>query len=429
MGKKTHSLYLECASGISGDMSVAALLDLGADEKLLLETLASIPIPSEEFSIGISTVFKSGIRCMDFDVILDEEHENHDHDMEYLHGHEHEEQGHVRDEHARHEHEHAHHHEHRNLKDVYSIIDATKMTEEAGSLAKKIFLILAEAEAKAHGRHIEDVHFHEVGAIDSIVDIIALATCFTNLNISKVYVPSISEGKGFVRCAHGMLPVPVPAVTNIAEKYGLNLSFMEEEGEFVTPTGAAFIAAVKTDDTLPKKFRITNTGLGAGKRTYRRASILRAMFIEEAVSEKENQTDTIVKLETNMDDCTGEAMGFVMEELFSHGAKDVSFSPCFMKKNRPGYTLTVICEKEDISLLEKIIFENTTTIGIRRIEMERTILPRENTSVSTKYGQIEGKKVFIDGKERVYPEHDSLAKSSRVNNISYEEARRSFLKS
>ncbi|MCR5095018.1 MAG: LarC family nickel insertion protein [Lachnospiraceae bacterium] len=286
------SLYFECASGISGDMTVAALLDLGADEQKLRKVLDSIP--AEGFSAVISRVKKSGIDCMDFDVRLDAEHENHDHDMEYLYGHEHDHEAHDHehshehhdhDHHDHHDHDHHEHgHHHRHLVDVLDIIDRTDMSERARGLAGKIFGILAQAEAKAHGIPVEEVHFHEVGAIDSIVDIIAAAVCFDDLTeknkISDVIVKSVTEGTGTVRCQHGVLPVPVPAVTNIAAAHALPLRIAQARGEFVTPTGAAFLAAVCTSKQLPEGFRIERAGLGAGKREHALPGFLRVMIID-----------------------------------------------------------------------------------------------------------------------------------------------------
>ncbi len=296
------SLYLECNAGISGDMLVAALLDLGADKAVLAKALDSIPVKG--FSYNISRVSKAGVDCCDFDVVLDAEHENHDHDMAFLHGaeaaHEHEHEHHH--EHC-HEHEHEHHHEHchehehtphehhhahehRGLKEVIAIINATEMTDAARALALKIFDIIAEAEGKAHAVAKEDVHFHEVGAIDSIVDIVAIAVCADNLGVKSVIVPELCEGRGTVRCQHGVLPVPVPATANIMQKFGFNVRLLPVQGEFVTPTGAAAAAALKTSDELPEQFKILAIGLGAGKRSYERPSILRALLIESGAQKK-----------------------------------------------------------------------------------------------------------------------------------------------
>lgn len=282
MGK---TLYLECYSGISGDMTVAALLDLGADQAVLDSALKSLPVSG--FQTKISRVVKGGIDACDFDVMLDKKHENHDHDMEYLHGHHHENT--EADTHLHtHEHKHTHdtesahghhHHEHRGLKEITHMIEHSDMTDNAKKTALKIFGILAEAEGKAHNVPADQVHFHEVGAVDSIVDIVSAAVCLDNLEITDVIVPVLHEGCGTVRCQHGILPVPVPAVVNVVNKNHLNMKITDVEGELVTPTGAAIAAAIKTKDQLPKEFAIQKTGIGAGKRQYECPGILRAMLI------------------------------------------------------------------------------------------------------------------------------------------------------
>ena len=304
-------LYFECASGISGDMTVASLLDLGADEAVLRKALASLPLSG--YGIEISRVSKSGLDCCDFNVILDAEHENHDHDMEYLHGHDHShddhnhhhahdhshehsyegdhehhhehshEEGHEHyhehsheedhehshvhacdadsgdhtHEHHHHDHhEHHHAHEHRGMHEVMDILAEAELSDTARKLAVKIFTILGEAEAKAHGTTLENVHFHEVGAVDSIVDIVGAAVCLDNLGIQDVVIQELAEGHGMIRCQHGLLPIPVPAVANIVAAHGLDLQITETEGELVTPTGAAIAAAIRTEEKLPKHFKI-----------------------------------------------------------------------------------------------------------------------------------------------------------------------------
>lgn len=432
-------LYLECNYGISGDMAVAALLDAGADRTALEKALASIPVKG--FKTEIKRVEKNGVSCLDFNVILDSEHENHDHDMNYLFGHESAEHNHGHGEHfhghthhhseaeehshaAQHEihhgeqvhYEQVHYHEHRNLHDVLEIIDKTEMTENARKLAHKIFEIIAQAESKAHSKPVEEVHFHEVGAVDSVVDVIALAVCFYSLHVEKVFVPFLCEGTGTVRCQHGILPVPVPAVANIMQEYYVPLKITGERGEFVTPTGAAFVAAVATEFSLPKNFVLKKIGMGAGKRDYGVPNIVRAMLVEtEEKNNPENQFtsafhDKIIKLETNIDDSTGEALGFVMDELFASGALDVHYLPCFMKKNRPAWLLVVLCRLEDAAKMEKIIFMHTTTIGIRMSQMERTCLARSECSVEVFGEKAEVKVVDVYGEKRFYPEYERVSR-------------------
>lgn len=431
-----RSLYLECETGISGDMTVAALLDLGADRQVLEKVLAGIP--ADGFSIKVSRVKKAGLDLCDFDVILDSEHENHDHDMNYLygsdhhhdsdhhyehgHGHEHHhehdhehehehhhEHDHKHDHEHHHEHEHHHSHAHRGLPEIIDILDRTPMTDGARKLAKKIFDIIADAESKAHGVPRDEVHFHEVGAIDSIVDITAVAVCLDNLGYPDslgCVVRELCEGTGSIRCQHGMLPVPVPAVANIVTASGLKLHITDMKGELVTPTGAAIAAAIRTTDRLPVSFRIERVGLGAGKRAYERPSFLRTMIIEE--DEPAYITDEVVALETNVDDSTGEAMGFTLDRLMKAGARDAFFQPVYMKKNRPAYLLTVICDEEKQGEMEDIIFRETTTIGIRSRRMERHILPREIITVMTELGEAKVKEVRGRDFCRRVPEYESV---------------------
>ena len=304
MGK---TLYLECESGISGDMTVAALLDLGADQQVLKKALASLPV--QGFDIRISRVKKSGLDACDFDVVLDKEHENHDHDMEYLHGHTHA-HNHATEHmhgHDLHNHDAEYIHEHRSFVDILQIIESSSLTERAKKTATDIFSVLADAEAKAHGVPRNQVSFHEVGAVDSIVDILSVAVCLDNLDIDQVIVTELCEGRGTVRCQHGILPIPVPAVTNIVQANHLKLKLTQIEGELVTPTGAAIVAAIRTSDKLPESFFIEKTGLGAGKREYACAGILRAMILESENEKSWMEKDEICKLETNIDDCSGEA--------------------------------------------------------------------------------------------------------------------------
>ena len=419
-----RQLYLECYSGISGDMTVAALLDLGADEQILRKALASLPVGG--FEIAVTRKVKSGLDVCDFDVILDAEHENHDHDMEYLHGHDHQhthDHGHVHEDGSvhthEHHHDHGHHHEHRGLHEILHIIEHADMTERAKETAVRIFQILAEAESKAHGVPADQVHFHEVGAVDSIVDILAVAICLDNLDITEVIVPFLCEGQGSIRCQHGIIPVPVPAVVNIAQAHGLTLKPTGVQGELVTPTGAAIVAAVRTSDKLPQACRIVKIGMGAGKREYEGTGILRAMLLESGSAEA---ADTIWRLESNLDDCSGEVLGFVMDELFAAGARDVYYTPIYMKKNRPAVQINIICREQDVDKLQNILFCNTTTIGVRRCRMERTILPREIRQMDTPYGKVQVKVCRIGEEVRAYPEYDSVVELCKTHNMSFQKA-------
>lgn len=478
MGK---TLYLECNSGISGDMTVAALLDLGADEKVLLATLDSMHL--EGYQIQIGRTKKCGIDACDFDVILqhdnnqdddvrsnkngenhahehnhsngncenhahehnhsnDDNSENHNHehihsnedDKNYTHEHSHSNgniQSHEHSENNEHSESHIHSqhhsHEHRNIKDVYEIIDRLE-DEDVKELAKKVFKIVAKAEAKAHGIPMEEVHFHEVGAVDSIVDIVAVAICIKNLGITEIIVSPLSEGSGTVRCQHGIIPVPVPAVLNIVMMNELTIKTTNNQGEMITPTGAAIAAALRTKDSLPNQYTIKKIGIGAGKKDFANANILRALMIEEKVQTPRNDSEEMVwKLESNIDDCTGEALGYTMEKLLEAGARDVFYTPIYMKKNRPAYLLSVICKQKDCSKLEDIIFSHTTTIGIRRIGYERTILEREVIQIKTSFGVVKVKLCKRGENTVCYPEYESVREICESENMDFQQVYASII--
>ena len=408
-------LYLECNSGISGDMTVGALLDLGADRQVLENALESLGVDGYHLHFGRKVV--CGLDAFDFDVHLEADGHGHSHAHthrredayervdsyehsevhEHCHGHKHE---------RSHEHEdgHSHSHTHRNLHDIYHIIDHLDSNERVKEMARTMFRIVAEAESKAHGLPVEQVHFHEVGAIDSIVDIISVAVCMDNLGVEDVVVSALSEGHGHVRCQHGVLPVPVPATANIASSYGLKLHFTDNDGEMVTPTGAAIAAALRTKDRLPASCRLLKIGMGAGNKVFKQANVLRAMLLENS----QDEDHTMWVLETNLDDCTGEMLGLTMEMLLDAGAADVWYTPIHMKKNRPAYMLSVLCRESSIEAMEEIILTQTTTIGIRRYPTERTVLERSEIQVETSYGPADVKMCAYKGRKFFYPEYESI---------------------
>lgn len=472
-------LYLECNSGISGDMTVGALLDLGADRGALERALGSLGVGGYHLHFGRTK--KCGLDAFDFDVHLEGEegehhHHHHEHGGEEEHGHGgghhhehgdeahchgHEEAGphhkHGDEAHEHHHHEHGpeghcheyeeagHHHEHgaeahchvhgeaehhhhphvhRNYADICAIIDRLDSNARVKELAKRMFRIVAEAESKAHGLPIDQVHFHEVGAIDSIVDIIGVAVCLDNLGIDNVVVSPLAEGSGYVRCQHGVIPVPVPATANIAQAHGLTLRLTDNDGEMVTPTGAAIAAAVKTMDRLPASCRIVKTGMGAGKKDFKQANVLRAMILET----EESAGDQMWVMESNIDDCTGEMLGFAMEMILAAGAADAWATPIFMKKNRPAYMLSVLCREEKLEELETLVLTQTTTIGVRRYPVSRTIMDRRNETVSTRFGDARVKVCGYKGKQYFYPEYESVKTICREHGVdfrtAYDEIRR-----
>ncbi|MCC8025873.1 MAG: nickel pincer cofactor biosynthesis protein LarC, partial [Clostridium sp.] len=335
---------------------------------------------------------------------------------EYVHSHEVDAAGHGHTHGHVHEGGHAHSHAHRNLQDIYQIIDRLDSNDRVKEMARKMFLIVAEAESKAHGLPLDQVHFHEVGAVDSIVDIIGVALCIDNLGIEDVVVSALAEGHGHVRCQHGILPVPVPATANIASSYGLDLRFTDNEGEMVTPTGAAIAAALGTRKQLPSACRLVKIGMGAGNKVFRQANVLRAMILEDSGEDRES----MCVLESNLDDCSGESLGFVMELLLEAGAADVWYTPIYMKKNRPAYMLSVICREEDREPLEEIILIHTTTIGIRRYPVTRTILEREGRNVHTAWGDALVKVCTYKGRRFCYPEYESVRALCRSKDVDFQ---------
>lgn len=414
------TLYLDCQAGIAGDMLVAALLDLGGKPALERLTQMLEKLSLEGFSVAVTHVKKAGIDCCDFDVKLDAAHENHDHDMAYLHG--------LGDTSR----DHDHHHAHRGLAQVEQVIDAAPLSERARGLARDAFRILARAEAKAHGLPIDQVHFHEVGAVDSIVDVLAAAFLIDDLDIERAIVPALTDGHGTIRCQHGVIPVPVPATLNICIAHGLPLSSSSVEGELVTPTGAALVAALEPEFSLPERYTIRAVGLGVGKRSYERPSILRAMLIEEldarvdaaaceprpSLSAETQAPNCIVKLECDIDDSSPEVLAYAAERLREAGAREAHWLPIFCKKGRPAYQLQVIVEPSDVSRMEEIILSETTTIGIRRLQMERTCLPRAIESVETPWGEVAVKTVRLpDGTRRTTPEYEACAAIARDKGV------------
>lgn len=445
--EKEKILYLECYSGISGDMTVGALLDLGASRERLMEELEKLGIGGYHLHFGRTQ--KCGIDAYDFDVHLEEEDHGHGHDHDHHHHHEDHDHGHdhAHHHHGDHDHSHDHHHGdhdhshdhhhshvHRNIHDIYQIIDRLE-DEETRRLAKEMFRLVAEAESKAHGLPVDQVHFHEVGAVDSIIDIVGTAVCVRDLGISRVAVSPLSEGRGYVKCQHGVMPVPVPATAGIAASCGLTLRLTDNEGEMVTPTGAAIAGCLRTEQELPERYVIEKIGVGAGTKDFKNANILRAMILvpeEEKMQKREpekaepgfsgtQEPDSLYVIETNIDDCSGEALGFLMECLMEEGAADVWYTPAVMKKSRPAYVLHTLCRREQIEDMEGLIFSHTTTIGIRRYPVERTVLNRRVEEMNLPLGTMEVKVCSFRGEERFYPEYESVARISRETGMGFAE--------
>ena len=379
------TLYFDCSSGISGNMTIGALLELVGDKDYLLKELKKLNL--EGYKIEISKKVKNGITGTYVDVILEHSHEHLDHKE--------------------------HHNVHRNLEDIYTIIDNSSIDEKTKQLSKRIFERVARAESKVHHKPLEEVHFHEVGAIDSIVDIVGTAILIHKINPDNIISSVVNDGYGFIECAHGMISVPVPATSEIFAEASVKCRQIDIDTELVTPTGAAIIAELATEFTTLPTMRIKKVGWGAGTIDLKIPNVLK---IYEG--EMETSTQNIVVMETNIDDCSGEILGYTEEQLFKNGALDVFYTPIFMKKNRPAYRLTVVCKKEDMFLLQNIIFKQTTTIGIRYRFESRTELPREMIEIETKYGKVKAKKVMNDGEVYLYPEYESIKQLAEKNDIS-----------
>ena len=394
------TLYFDCSSGISGNMALGALLEIVGDENYLLEELKKLNV--DGYKIEISKKEKNGITGTYVDVIVDGK----------------DEYGHVH--HIEHEHEH-HHHEHRNLNDVNKIIDESSIDEKSKELAKRIFMRVAKAESKVHNKSLDEVHFHEVGAIDSIVDIVGTAILINKVNPDKIVSSVVNDGYGFIECAHGTISVPVPATSEIFASSNVKFRQIDIDTELVTPTGAAIISELASEFSTLPAINVEKIGWGVGKKELKIPNILKVYLGEE-----ESKSEGIVVMETNIDDCPGEVLGYALERLFENGALDVFYTPIFMKKGRPAYRLTVSCRKDDISKLQNIIFKETTTIGIRYRYESRTELPREIIEVDTKYGKVKAKKVNNNGETYVYPEYESIKEIAKKNDIALKDLYKLF---
>lgn len=391
-----RALYFDCSSGISGNMTLGALLELVDDKEYLMKQLDTLHVGG--YHIEVSTKVKNGITGTYVDVVLDKHHHEHIHEEhEHHHEHSHEE----------------HHHEHRNIYDVNKIIDDSSIDERSKELAKKIFLRVAKAESKVHNEPLEQVHFHEVGAIDSIVDIIGTAVLINHINPDVIYSSIVNDGHGFIECAHGTIPVPVPATSEIFASSDVVYKQIDIDTELVTPTGAAIIAELSSRFGVMPPMKVERIGWGAGSKELSIPNILKV-----SLGNTVEDNDDIIVMETNIDDCNGEILAYTVESLLEHHALDAFFTPIYMKKNRPAYMLSVICDKENKQVLEDIIFRETTTIGIRyRIE-KRTILNRKKVALDTPYGSIEAKQVTHNGNTYTYPEYESVKKLAKEKNIS-----------
>ena len=387
------AIYLDCISGISGNMFLGACLQAGVPATYLVQELNKLSL-SDKYEVKIDNVDKNGIAAVYVDVnILDHHDHEHHHDNE-------------------HHHEHGHHH--RNMSDIRQIISQSTLSENVKNTALSIFEKLAVAEGKVHNRPAEEVNFHEVGAVDSIVDIVGCAICIEYLEIEKVFVSKINVGSGFVKCAHGLMPVPAPATAELLKGYITYHNSVEKE--LTTPTGAAIIATLaQYSDNQPTEFSIEKIAYGAGTYDLVIPNVLR-IYLGEYNGRKDRQ---LMILEANIDDMNPQIYGYLYDKLLDHGSLDVWTTPIFMKKNRPAYMLSVLIDEAHEAICTKIIFEETTTIGLRVINVDRRIeAVRRMSRVETAYGEVRCKVSAYDGKiVSITPEYEDcrkLAESKKV---------------
>jgi uncharacterized protein (TIGR00299 family) protein len=427
-------------------MNLGALIDLGVKKEYLINELAKLNISG--YRIEVTTDERKGITGTKVKVRLEsEEHSHHEHDYHHEehehshhHGHEHEHHHHHHHHHGHeHNHEHSHEehvhshesgeHQHRNLKAVEDIINNSSLSERVKKLSLKMFLKVAEAEAKIHGKELMEVHFHEVGALDSIVDIIGAAICLDYLKVDKVMSASVELGGGFVKCAHGLFPVPAPATAEILKGVPVKLGAVQVET--TTPTGAAILAATVDEFTNKKDFTINKVAYGIGHRDTVIPNVLRVYLGETeeksalsqvAVEGSQKACEEAFVIECNIDDMNPELYDYVMEKLFALGAMDVFMTPIIMKKGRPGIKLSVLCNIRDEGKMTEALLRETSTLGVRKYKVEKTMLNREFSKVSTKYGEVTVKASLLNGERiKCKPEYDDCKRLAKENNLSINE--------
>jgi uncharacterized protein (TIGR00299 family) protein len=373
------TLHFDCFSGISGDMTLAALLDLGVPEPVVQDALGSLGLPG---TLVVSKIKKSGMAATYIKV------------------------------------ETPHEHKHRHLKHVYEIIDQGKLTPGAKRIARDMFLKLAEAEAAVHGSTIEKVHFHEVGAVDSIFDFVGCAVGFDHLGIEQYTSRSVPTGSGTIQCEHGLMPIPAPATALLLQ--GVPLAEGDVQGELTTPTGAAILKSLVSHFGGIPAMTIDGVGIGSGTRDLPdRPNVLRLLLGDSSdeTPTAGRDADRVWQLETNIDDAPAEAIGYTIERLFAAGALDVFTTPVQMKKLRPGVLVTVLCGDRVRTTMEAILFEETGTLGVRRSRRDRAKLPRREASVHTEWGEIQGKSAWDGARWRFAPEYDACAAAAREHGV------------
>jgi len=386
-------LYYDCFAGISGDMNLGAMIDLGVEPEYLKNELSKLPVHGYELKIRKD--IRKGITGTKVQVVIDAHHEHLHGD--HQHGHEH------------------HHHHHSSYSEIRQMISESRLDNEVKELSIAIFSRVAEAEAKVHNKAVDEVHFHEVGAIDSIVDIVGAAICLNSLAPVEIQCSTVELGGGSVRCAHGIYPVPAPATAEIMKDIPVRKGTVDYEA--TTPTGAAILAACVGQFTDKTRFKILKTGYGIGSRDAEIPNVLR-VFLCESAGEKDQDTSTSTIIECNIDDMNPEFYDYIIDSLFAAGAKDVFITPVIMKKTRPAVKLSVLCEPGDEKRVNEILFRETSTIGLRKYSVDRTILDRKTETIKTIYGEIRVKSAFYKGAWiKSKPEYDDCLKTARSQGI------------
>ena len=455
-------LYFDCATGISGNMAIGALLEICDGEQYLRDELAKLEVPGYQLNVikrdshGIDGTYVEVLEAntgIPVDAIhdgnknvgssatlglhhghthshhheLDSSPEHHSHGHYHDHNHDHSLDNHCHNHQDDNDNNHNHNYVHRTYADIKQIIEGSGITEAAKDLSRSMFQKVAAAEAAVHGKPIDEVHFHEVGAIDSIVDIVSVAILMDYIKPDRVISSVVSDGYGTIKCAHGVLSVPVPATSMIYKNEHIRFKQIEVPTELVTPTGAAIISTFAESYGLMPEMNLNKIGIGVGSRNIGGPNTLRVFLGEDVTAEGETQNGDIIVINSNIDDSSGEDLGYVLEKLMDAGALDVSYAPIFMKKNRPAYRLEVICRAETREKLSEIIFDETTTIGVRYYPVQREELTRVRTLVDTELGQIEAKQVStISGHTYTYPEYESMKSIASELGISMKSVRATF---
>lgn len=414
------TLYLDCGMGAAGDMMAAALLELLPEDRQeeMLKKLNSLKLEGVE--VGREKVKKCGITGSHFDVRINGEAEE---SVDVGHGsHDHFNDGHSHDDHSHEGHEHHHHHMH--MSDIEREISALEVSDRVRSDVISVYRIIAEAESHVHGEDVTEIHFHEVGRKDAIMDITAVCLLIEAISPDRIVSSAVHTGSGKVRCAHGILPVPAPATAFILR--GIPSYSADIEGELCTPTGAALLKYFVDDFGPMPAMAAESIGYGMGYKDFPVANCLRAMLGESFDTAQKtggDLTDRVIGLSCNLDDMTAEEIGFALERLLEMGAKEVYTVPVLMKKSRPGTLLEVLCSEKDRETIVRGIFEHTTTIGVREAAYDRYILKRSEETKETPFGTLRYKRSEGYGVTRVKPEYDDIAGFARDNGCSIREIR------